>query len=198
MISFMSDFNVPKQNKHPKNKPDRSLRADEIALWAHTCGQIKPLRLREKTPILIKSPAFTKPMRRSEGASYHTVIQNGDMQPVPYNHDKAVKRGQIELSAQIDLHGQTRTQAFEMLRRRLIYGKSQNMRVVLVITGKGKHSPPSDLIGKSVQGGVLKNAFLEWIEHPTLRSFIGSYAQAHWRHGGRGAYYVFLKSTPLP
>ena len=57
-------------------------------------------------------------------------------------------------------------------------------RCVLVITGKGR-----------LGTGILRSRLFDWIGDPNLRPFIAGYAQAHPRHGGAGATYIFLRSA---
>ena len=69
-------------------------------------------------------------------------------------------------------------------------------RVLLVVTGKGaSKGGPSD--GSEPfwarGGGVLKSNVPGWLRQDPLRAMIFSVQQAHQRHGGGGALYVFLK-----
>lgn len=62
------------------------------------------------------------------------------------------------------------------------FQRTQGARCVLVITGKGKAGE-----------GVIRKRFLDWLNAPDVRAHVSSYAQAHQKHGGAGAFYVFLK-----
>ena len=57
-------------------------------------------------------------------------------------------------------------------------------RCVLVITGKGQQGE-----------GVIRRNFLRWIDMPEARHIISGVSQAHQRHGGAGAWYVFLRKN---
>ena len=103
------------------------------------------------------------------------------------NHDKKTRRGRIHIDAQIDLHDKTREQAYPLLAATLKRAHSRKLKCVLVITGKGARLD-----------GVLRGAFSGWINSPDIRPFIATYAQAHIKHGGSGAWYVFLKKSPAP
>ena len=62
-------------------------------------------------------------------------------------------------------------------------------RVVLVITGKGGRTGAMDHRGK----GILRDALPGWLRaSPLAPSIVGIY-QAHQKHGGAGAYYIYLK-----
>jgi DNA-nicking Smr family endonuclease len=54
---------------------------------------------------------------------------------------------------------------------------------VIVITGKDRGG----------EEGLLKRRLPHWLNAPDLRADIAGFAQAHRRHGGAGAFYVFLK-----
>lgn len=102
--------------------------------------------------------------------------------------EKRVRRGKVEVAASLDLHGCTQDQAWRTLHAFLRAEQRAQACVVLVVTGKG---------GRRVAGetasGVLRQRFPEWLQHPEIRALVGGYATAHARHGGGGAFYVFLK-----
>ncbi len=104
-------------------------------------------------------------------------------QTLERNHDKKTRRGRVVIDAKIDLHDMTQIQARPALSRAIIRASNRNHKCVLVVTGKG------------IRGeGVLRRNFTAWIDAPDIRPLIATYAQAHIRHGGSGAWYVFLKS----
>lgn len=98
------------------------------------------------------------------------------------NQDKRVRRGRIEINSQTDLHGLTYDQAYMRLEQAIRRASARGHKTLLVITGKGARLE-----------GVLRRAFPMWMNDPTLTPLISAYAPAHMRHGGSGAWYVFLK-----
>ena len=96
--------------------------------------------------------------------------------------EKSVRRGQVVVEARLDLHGFTQDAAQAALRGFLKHHRGQGARCVLVITGKGR-------LGE----GVIRKRLLHWLGQPDMRMIVSSYAQSHQKHGGAGAYYVFLK-----
>lgn len=96
--------------------------------------------------------------------------------------DKKVRRGQIKIDRTIDLHGLTRDAAFTSLKRRLMLAYKCRHRTVLIITGKGANLQ-----------GVLRQSLPGWLNDKSIRHIISSVAPSHIRHGGTGAFYVFLK-----
>lgn len=83
----------------------------------------------------------------------------------------------------LDLHGHTQDRAQAALQRFLLDAQARGERVVLVITGKGRDGG----------GGVLKRRLPEWLGARQIRPIVAGRAEAHARHGGAGAVYVFLK-----
>lgn len=104
--------------------------------------------------------------------------------PVPSRgDDRRVRRGQVAIEARLDLHGSFQDQAHVELARFLEHQRERlGGGAVLVITGKGRQGT-----------GVLRQRFPEWIDGPLCRHNVAGYATAHPRHGGEGAFYVFLK-----
>jgi DNA-nicking Smr family endonuclease len=69
---------------------------------------------------------------------------------------------------------------------------SSGHRVVLVITGKGGRAAGRDAFASRGRG-VLRDSLPGWLRaSPLGQSIVGIY-QAHRRHGGEGAFYVYLK-----
>ena len=97
---------------------------------------------------------------------------------------KARPRGE-RIDDQIDLHGLKGEEALRRLRHFLAAAAGAGARTVLVITGKGHHSP---------QGrGVLRRRVEEWIVGQGRRR-VRAYAQAPRALGGRGAYVLYLRA----
>ena len=103
--------------------------------------------------------------------------------PVPHAADKGVRKGRVEIDARIDLHGMTQVQAKKSLSTALFRSAKRGDRCLLVITGKG---PQLD--------GVLRTNLPGWLAGADLRPRITTFAQAHAKHGGTGAWYVFLRT----
>ncbi len=102
--------------------------------------------------------------------------------PLGQRTDRKTRRGQISIDAKIDLHDMTQSEAFDALQRILIRSYNQNKKCVLVITGKG------------IRGqGILKRNLPLWLENPDIRPMIAEFSPAHLKHGGSGAWYVFLR-----
>lgn len=100
--------------------------------------------------------------------------------------DRLAGRGRLDIDAVLDLHGHTQATARAALHRFVAAGHASGARCLLVITGKGAGD---DRPGR----GVLRARFNDWINEEAVRGLISRAAAAHQRHGGAGAFYVFLK-----
>jgi DNA-nicking Smr family endonuclease len=103
--------------------------------------------------------------------------------PVPHAADIGVRKGRVAIDGRIDLHGMTQVQAKKSLSTALFRSAKRGDRCLLVITGKG---PQLD--------GVLRTNLPGWLAGADLRPLITTFAQAHAKHGGAGAWYVFLRT----
>ena len=102
-------------------------------------------------------------------------------------------RGKLRPEGKIDLHGMTLERAHPVLTRFILSAQRQGKRLVLVVTGKGKQRDDGGPI--PVRIGVLRHQVPQWLNNPPLSLAILQITQAHVRHGGGGAYYVYLKKA---
>ena len=93
-----------------------------------------------------------------------------------------VRRGKVDVEATIDLHGMTLATAQTVLPKFLRTHRIKGARCVLVITGKGR---PGE--------GAIRRDFRLWLERADASALISGYSPAHIKHGGGGAFYVFLR-----
>ncbi|MGL4281355.1 MAG: Smr/MutS family protein [Albidovulum sp.] len=104
---------------------------------------------------------------------------------------RKMKRGKSEPEARIDLHGMTLAEAHPALIGFVLRAQSAGNRLVLVITGKGKQRDDDGPIPQRL--GALRHQVPRWLHAPPLAGAVQQIAQAHLRHGGTGAYYVYLR-----
>lgn len=104
-----------------------------------------------------------------------------------------MKRGKLRPEAKIDLHGMTLDRAHPALTRFVLSAQAQGKRLVLVVTGKGKERDDGGPI--PVRFGVLRHQVPQWLSMPPLSSAILQITESHVRHGGGGAYYVYLRKV---
>ena len=155
----------------------RDLTDKDKRAWMAASRNVTPLAGRRGTP------AGTSRIRQeSEPAIPFTPRKKPYAPPQNRQNERAVRRGRQAISASFDLHGHTRESAFQLLPGFLAREQSKGAQCVIVITGKGKSGE-----------GVLRRAFMNWLDLPEARSLVSGYAPAHAKHGGGGAWYVFLR-----
>lgn len=177
----------------------RGLTAEEAALWRKVKASVTPLRPEKPTasdPAAAADISAMVPAPASKNPRPHTHPPG----PKPYqappkpappadrSPERRVRRGKLEVTAALDLHGYTQDQACRALHAFLRAQQRPDACVVLVVTGKGGR-----LVAGEATAGVLRRRFPEWLAHPAVRGLVAGYAPAHARHGGGGAFYVFLK-----
>ena len=118
------------------------------------------------------------------------MLESASVQ-MDYKAFKKMKRGKSTPEASFDLHGMTVAQAHTALIHFLMTSYSRNMRLVLVITGKGKLQKDKGPIPRQV--GILRHQVPQWLRMPPLRDKVLQVSEAHGKHGGSGAYYVYLR-----
>ncbi|HEY0276114.1 MAG TPA: Smr/MutS family protein [Paenirhodobacter sp.] len=104
---------------------------------------------------------------------------------------RSMTRGKLEPEARIDLHGMTLAQAHPELIRFILSSQDRGHRLLLVITGKGKRAADDGPI--PVRTGVLRHQVPHWLQLPPLNAAILQVTEAHLKHGGSGAYYIYLR-----
>lgn len=184
----------------------RGLRPDEERLWQRVADTANPMDKPASKPRLtapIKkpgvkakpAPASYAPPKFRVGETASTAMPRGpSVQAEPLRMDKKsftkMKRGKSAPEARIDLHGMTAAAAHTALISFLLRSHDQGMRLVLVITGKGRKSEDRGPIPQRV--GVLRQQLPHWVSIPPLHRIVLQVSEAHQRHGGSGAFYVYL------
>ena len=104
---------------------------------------------------------------------------------------KRMKAGKLPVEDRIDLHGMTLARAHPALIGFISRAYRDQMRLVLVITGKGKDRDQGGPI--PTRRGVLRHQVPDWLRMPPIGPMILDIVQANRKHGGEGAYYVYLR-----
>lgn len=103
-----------------------------------------------------------------------------------------MRKGRLRPEAVLDLHGMTADVAHGRLNQFIIAAHQSDLRLVLVITGKGRVWP-EDSGTMPLRKGVLRHSVPHWLAQAGLRARILQVTQAHDKHGGGGALYVYLR-----
>ena len=194
----------------------RKLTPEERDLWsrvAHTAAPMhaaRPVTMPEPEPDQTAKPRpkkpepVAKPMPRDFriGQMARANLRH-DLAPSPaealaaaplrmdHKAHQKMTRGRIEPEARIDLHGMTLAEAHPELIRFVLNAHDAGKRLVLVITGKGKRGEDDGPIPRRM--GVLRHQVPHWLHLPPLGPVVLQVAPAHLKHGGTGAYYVYLR-----
>lgn len=144
-------------------------------------------RLTAKTCYQVAPEALLKGRRKV--VNYDTnraELKPGQLQGLDRKRGDKLRKGKLEIEGTLDLHGMTRDQAKGAVQRFIDASQSMGRRTVLVITGKG-YTHGGD--------GVLRSELPRWLNADPLRSKIVAYDYAQPRHGGQGAFYVYIKKV---
>lgn len=95
-----------------------------------------------------------------------------------------LRRGEMPPEVRLDLHGLLATEARSAVRDALLAAHRGGSRVLLVIHGRGLHSPA---------GPVLKSALPGWLAEPPVGSWVLAFVSAPPDLGGPGATLVLLR-----
>ena len=198
----------------------RLLGPDELDLWQEVAAKAKPLQSKKSTVIPVKiapqravKPLLLNPDLVAPARLRVKAFENGQLASAPASvpseritiakpytqppiqmDQKAyarLKRGKIAPEARIDLHGMTSQEAHPQLICFILRAFNAGNRLVLVITGKGKPGEGRDIIPR--QTGVLKQKVPHWLRLAPISSVVLEVANAHIKHGGGGALYVYLR-----
>lgn len=104
--------------------------------------------------------------------------------------DRALSRGRRSPEAKLDLHGMTLAAAERAVARFLEEATALDLRVVLIVTGKGLRQ-----VGDRIVGGRIRAEFPGWLRRPENLARVRGMKPAHLRHGGGGAFYVLLRRS---
>ncbi|AMY71724.1 Smr/MutS family protein [Frigidibacter mobilis] len=196
----------------------RGLRPEERELWQRIAASAQPLHPGRPAadPVAAHPPAHQVPQvdvpRKKPrpdvqdfriGQSAPDLAFRMDLAPsitdrlsaAPLRMDhkthKTMTRGRLEPEARIDLHGMTLAEAHPELTHFILRSATAGRRLVLVITGKGKRGLDNGPIPQ--RQGVLRHQVPQWLTMPPLGALVLQVVQAHLKHGGAGAYYVYLR-----
>ena len=170
--------------------------AKDVDLFAAAMADVKPLAGRKRKD----SPTAVIPRPKAEGPSAlpkrsratPAMTSLPELSPDDHNFDRdisrALGRGKLVPQASLDLHGMTLAAAERAVGRFLEEAATQDLRIVLIVTGKGLR-----LQGGRMLGGRIRAEFLGWLNRADNRSRVRGVRPAHPRHGGGGAFYVLLR-----
>jgi DNA-nicking Smr family endonuclease len=104
---------------------------------------------------------------------------------LPMDAVRRLRRGLLPVDGRLDLHGMSAAEARAQLELFLRTMRARGERCVLVIHGKGEHSPRGL--------GVLRGEIAAWLSQGPSSEHVAAFATAADGDGGEGAVYVLLR-----
>ena len=193
----------------------RGLSREDRALWSRVARSATPLRpvatpddeamadaappsfVARPAPPLYSPPPFrigeapaapAKPSRLVPALSPAERLRGGPVRMDAKTY-RRMAQGKLRPEARLDLHGMTLAEAQPELIQFIHAARTRGLRLVLVITGKGRgdHGP------LPTRPGALRHQVPHWLSSAPLAPLVQQVSAAHLRHGGEGAYYVYLR-----
>ena len=123
----------------------------------------------------------TDPIAENAAASGGIALESWFSHGLQKKRTRAIRAGQVAIDLSVDLHGFSRDQALRELTEIFSLAHQQQLRLLLVVHGKGYHSE---------RASVLKPLLQRWLaDQPRVLGWCPAIP----RHGGSGATYVYLK-----
>jgi DNA-nicking Smr family endonuclease len=162
----------------PKQRVERSASVERAARRSTDAAQLEADAVHEHLRALVEGRA------RFEVADDGRRVE-GRRVDLPMDALRRLRRGRLPIDARIDLHGMGVPEARAQLELFLRTMRVRGERCVLVIHGKGEHSP---------QGrGVLRGEIAAWLSQAASSEHVAAFATAGENDGGEGAVYVLLR-----
>jgi len=189
----------------------KTLSQEDLELWKKITVQLKRnnpevliknnisgFKIKKTTKSLPKAPEL-KPFFIGEKVSKKETLTfpdfNNDKKNSSPNMDKKnfnrLLKGKMEIEGTIDLHGLTADQAKIKLIAFIDRSYTLGKRLIIVITGKGKHKGYDEF--QRPINGVLRQSLPDWLSGPSVSDKVLQVTQAQPKHGGTGAFYVYLR-----
>src|SRR6185312_3813303 len=167
----------------------RAAMADVVPLKGRRRARRPPVRAKTK-PLSTEPPSTVSP--RSPSPSSRRASRPASPPDDDFSFDRdidrALSRGRRSPEATLDLHGMTLAVAERAVARFLEEAAALDLRVVLIVTGKGLRRE-----GGRVLGGRIRAEFPGWLRRPENWGRVRGVKSAHARHGGPGAFYILLR-----
>jgi DNA-nicking Smr family endonuclease len=162
----------------PKQKVERAISVDDQVKRVRDVAQKEAEAVHEHLRALVEGRArfeVTDDGQRVEG-------RRVDLPPEAL---RRLRRGLVPVDARLDLHGMGVPEARTKLEGFLRTTRANGERCVLVIHGKGEHSP------RGV--AVLRGEIAAWLSQGASSEHVAAFATSSVADGGEGAVYVLLR-----
>ena len=178
----------------------RNLSPEERSLWEQVAGQTERLGPARRAPSTSKPLAkpVSKPAQPEPVPAFRIGAKAMKTAPAPaarqahiamdHKAFRKMKQGKLAPEARLDLHGLTLDQAHPRLNGFIESSARRGLRLVLVITGKGRVGGRDTPI--PTRPGVLRRQVPHWLHAMPV---VLQITEASRNHGGEGALYVYLR-----
>ena len=170
-----------------KNVSMSKLSPKDSQIWGRVARSVKPLEISElkAEPVATEAPAVPKKESRIK---VNVRVKKPEVRrPVAIlnrESERQIRLGDVQIDATCDLHYFNGDLAHSIMKRFVIRKRQEGCRSVLIITGKGHGGE-----------GLIRRSFRLWLETEEARSLITGFSPAHYKHGGAGAFYLFLRKS---
>jgi DNA-nicking Smr family endonuclease len=162
----------------PKQKVERSASVERHVKRGREAAQAEADAVHEHLRTLVEGRArfeVSDDGRRVEGRRVD----------LPADALRKLRRGLLPVDGRLDLHGMGVAEARGQLELFLRTMRARGERCVLVIHGKGEHSP--------LGVGVLRGEIAAWLSQGASSEHVAGFATADDADGGEGAVYILLR-----
>ena len=175
----------------------------EEELFANAMGGVVPLDENRQHEITELPDARTYPsdeekvqealeaLIRGEGnfdLNYNDEHVEGSILGIDPHLLRKLRQGELSWQAHLDLHGFHVEEARELLQRFIHDQHRRGHRCLLLVHGRGLHSPEKE--------PVIKPSLIRWLTRGFLRKIVLAFVSARPHDGGAGALYVLLRQRP--
>lgn len=172
-----------KDEKSIEQKPKpHVLTSSERQIWNRVTKNIKPLNENQGEEISVETPCATPPIEKTGTLIVKKHVVQKPRKIQNRESERQVKRGKVRIDDTCDLHFYSENVAHVIMKEFVVRKRREGCRCVLVITGKGHGGE-----------GRIRRSFRLWLETKEAYSLISGYSPAHYKHGGEGAFYLFLR-----
>jgi DNA-nicking Smr family endonuclease len=178
LLAGVTPLDRSRGSRVPKQKVERSPSVEQRA------RQGAELAEKEREAVHEHLRALVEGRERFEVADDGRHVE-GRRVDVPADTLRKLRRGVFPIDARLDLHGMAAAEARKHLDLSLRTLRARGERCVLVIHGKGEHSP---------QGlGILRGEIAAWLSQGPPGEHVAAFSTARETDGGEGAVYVLLR-----
>jgi DNA-nicking Smr family endonuclease len=173
---------TPLEGGHARVPRSQNAVAESNARQRHAEGQTAAERETEEVHAHLRALV--------EGATRFEVLDDGRRVEgrrveLPFDVVRKLRRGLIPVDAELDLHGLGSSEARARVESFVRDKRARGERCVLIVHGKGEHSPGG--------AGILRGEISAWLAEGAASEHVAAFTTAVGEDGGAGAVYVLLR-----